>query len=74
MVRDYFKDQESLAQAVILDDGTALKAYNVYLIPRVILIDQAFKIRRDGSLIPAKDLIYELGKFVGPSGQKAQGS
>jgi hypothetical protein len=40
----------------------------------VILIDQAFKIRRDGSLIPAKDLIYELGKFVGPSGQKAQGS
>ncbi len=74
MVRDYFLGQENLPEAVILDDGTALKAYNVYLIPRVILIDQEFKVRRDGSLIPAKDLIFELEKFVGAPGKKAQGS
>lgn len=40
----------------LLDDGQVRKAYNVYLIPRLLVIDPDFKVRRDGSLITAKDL------------------
>jgi peroxiredoxin len=39
--------------AIILDDGTVYKAYNVYLIPRVLVVDKNFKVKRDGSVIDA---------------------
>jgi len=40
----------------VLDDGQARNAYNVYLIPRVLIIDGDMKVRRDGSLMSASDL------------------
>lgn len=68
MVREYIKGEAHPVPYVpLLDDGSAHKAYNVYLIPRVLLIDGDFKIRRDGSLISSRDLIKQLEKIDGES-------
>jgi peroxiredoxin len=40
----------------LLDDGQVRKAYNVYLIPRLLVIGPDLKVRRDGSLITVDDL------------------
>jgi thiol-disulfide isomerase/thioredoxin len=40
----------------LMDDGQVRKDYNVYLIPRLLIIDPAGKVRRDGSLIASSDL------------------
>lgn len=65
MVREYLKgDKYDMPFAALLDDGRALKAYNVYLIPRVLIIDQDFKVRRDGSLLSDRELIVEIEKFA----------
>ncbi|BCR03051.1 thiol:disulfide interchange protein tlpA [Desulfuromonas versatilis] len=68
MIREYFKGQESTVPIVkLIDNGPARKAYNVYLIPRVLLIDQDFKIQRDGSLITAYDLTRRIEKLAAGS-------
>jgi peroxiredoxin len=65
MVREYLKGEKyEMPFAALLDDGRALKAYNVYLIPRVVIIDQDFKVRRDGSLLSDRELIVEIGKLA----------
>ncbi|PLX78905.1 MAG: hypothetical protein C0615_03145 [Desulfuromonas sp.] len=48
----------------MLDDGRVYKAYNVYLIPRVIVVDAEFKIKRDGSVIDASMLKSLLQKML----------
>lgn len=68
MVEKYLEGEEfAMPFVALLDDGSALKAYNVYLIPRVLLIDREFNIRRDGSLIPSRELIKQVEKIVGES-------
>lgn len=65
MVREYLKgEKHEMPFAALLDDGRALKAYNVYLIPRLVIIDQDFKVRRDGSLLSDRELIGEIEKFA----------
>ncbi|MFA5516411.1 MAG: TlpA disulfide reductase family protein [Desulfuromonadales bacterium] len=65
MVRDYFAGRDlSADRIVLLDDGSAVKSYNVYLIPRVLLIDREFKVRRDGSLIGAEELKKGIGQLI----------
>ncbi|TYO97704.1 peroxiredoxin [Geothermobacter ehrlichii] len=57
MVRDYLAGKALPKNFVpLLDDGQVRKAYNVYLIPRLLVIGPEFKIRRDGSLIMAREL------------------
>ena len=51
---------ETLPYVPLVDDGSALKAYNVYLIPRVLVIDPDMKVQRDGSLITAYDLRLQI--------------
>lgn len=64
MVREYIKDEDlPIPYVALLDDGSAHKAYNVYLIPRVLLIDDSFTVRHDGSLITARDLIKQIEKI-----------
>lgn len=61
MVRQFLAGEEfAMPFVALLDDGSALKSYNVYLIPRVLVIDREFKIRRDGSLISSRDLIKAI--------------
>jgi peroxiredoxin len=65
MVREYLKGEKyDMPFAALLDDGRALKAYNVYLIPRVLIIDQDFKVRRDSSLLSDRELIVEIEKLT----------
>jgi len=58
MVHDFLegKDFQGLKFVALLDDQQVYKAYNVYLIPRVLIIDKEFTVRRDGSLMSASDL------------------
>ncbi len=65
MVKEYFSGQTyEMPHVVLIDDGQVHKGYNVYLIPRLLLIDKDFKVRRDGSLISARDLVRELEKVA----------
>ena len=65
MVKKYIKGMaEELPYVALLDDSSALRAYNVYLIPRVLLIDPDFKVRRDGSLMSAKELRTTLTEMI----------
>lgn len=65
MVNEYLKgEKHEMPFVALLDDGRALKAYNVYLIPRLVIIDQDFKVRRDGSLLTDRELIVEIEKFA----------
>ena len=65
MVKKYVKGlAEDFPYMPLIDDSTALRAYNVYLIPRVLLIDPDFKVRRDGSLMPAKELKATLTEMI----------
>jgi len=65
MVRDYLKGVEfPMPHVALLDDGSALRAYNVYLIPRTVLIDPSFTVRRDGSLLESKELVEEVRKIL----------
>lgn len=57
MVDDYLPKQNPIEHLVaLLDDGQAREAYNVYLIPRLLLIDRQQKVRRDGGLMTALEL------------------
>lgn len=66
MVREYLQGEKYVMPfTALLDNGKALKAYNVYLIPRTLVIDKEFKVRRDGSLVTARELIVEIEKIAG---------
>jgi peroxiredoxin len=66
MVRQYLqKGKYDMTHVALIDDGQAKKAYSVYLVPRVLLIDRDFKVRFDGSLIPAGELILQVEKING---------
>jgi peroxiredoxin len=41
---------------VLIDDGQVQRSYNVYAIPRVLLIDRNFQVQRDGNLLSAAEL------------------
>lgn len=57
MVRQYHaKEGLSIPHSILIDNGRASRAYNIYLIPRVLVIDEEFKVRRDGSVIGEYDL------------------
>ena len=48
----------------LLDDGQAHGAYNVYLIPRMIIVDQNQKIAHDNSLMQEREIKDVIGKLV----------
>ena len=65
-VRKYFnKGGYHRPSAIILDEGSAYKAYNIYVIPRLVLIDKEFKVVRDGDAVPAPRLKKMLTKMLG---------
>jgi len=65
MVAEYLQGEKyPMPHVALLDDGRALKAYNVYLIPRLLIIDKEFKVRRDGSLMSDREMIVEIEKLA----------
>jgi peroxiredoxin len=66
MVGDYLREVDYRTRHHVLqDDGRARKAYHVYLIPRVVVIDREFKIHRDGNIITASDLQRSIAQIAG---------
>jgi len=60
-VRNYFnQDGRPLPETVILDDGEIGRKLNVYLIPRVILLNSEHKVFLDGSIISNSNLEEQL--------------
>jgi thiol-disulfide isomerase/thioredoxin len=67
-VRKYFSKGEGLLpDAVVLDNGDIHKALNVYLIPRVILIDKNYRVYRDGSVLSEDELKQKLTAMLAES-------
>ena len=56
----FIKNGYLLPETTILDDGDISKRLNIYLIPRIILIDRDFKVYRDGDTITGKSLKKKL--------------
>lgn len=64
-VRQFFNnDRHQLPDVVILDQGGIARELNVYLIPRLLLIDKNFNVYRDGDPLMAEDLKQELQKML----------
>jgi thiol-disulfide isomerase/thioredoxin len=66
MVDDYLPQDNVISNFVpLLDDGRVRESYNVYLIPRLLLVDQQQKIQRDGGLMPASELKKQVQVLLG---------
>lgn len=67
-VRKYLtKGDTLLPDAIILDQGEIHKALNVYLIPRVLLIDKNYRVYRDGSDLSADELKQMISSMLAES-------
>lgn len=64
-VQQYFDNESYLRpDSIILDQGNIARALNIYLIPRLILVDKDFKIFRDGDPLMAGSLKSQLQKML----------
>jgi thiol-disulfide isomerase/thioredoxin len=64
-VRKYFsKKGYQIPDVVIIDQGKIARALNIYLIPRVILIDKNLQVYRDSDPLPSDVLKQELQKML----------
>ena len=65
-VRSYLAGAKtSLPAVALLDDDRVRHKYNVYTIPRVLVLDRQLRVRRDGGLLPAAELV-KLVREIGP--------
>ena len=64
-VREYLQHRDfKLPHTTLIDDGQVARAYRLYTIPRVLLIDSDFKVQRDRGLIVASDLQKMLQEIL----------
>lgn len=63
-VRKYLDNKGLKPETVILDDGELAKKLNVYLIPRVILLDREHKVYRDGDPLSTNELKEKLQALI----------
>lgn len=54
----------------LLDDGRAHRAYQVYLIPRLVIIDRDFRIAHDGLRLSAETLREKIAPLVTPAASR----
>jgi peroxiredoxin len=55
----------------LLDDGQAHRAYQVYLIPRLVIIDQQFRIVHDGLRLKAEAVQEKVAALQPPVAEEA---
>ncbi|MEZ4601686.1 MAG: TlpA disulfide reductase family protein [Syntrophotaleaceae bacterium] len=68
-VAKYLKGKDFVTTYVpVLDNGQAHQAYQVYLIPRVVLIDQNFKIVHDGLRMQIESLREKISALNSTQG------
>ena len=66
-VRSYLDGAKLTLPAVaLLDDDRVRRSYNVYTIPRVLVLDRQLHVRRDGGLLTAAELL-KLVRQIGPA-------
>jgi len=58
------KNNHQQPDVVIIDQGAIARALNIYLIPRLVLIDKDFQVYRDGDPLPSNILKQELQKML----------
>ncbi|OEU76997.1 MAG: hypothetical protein BA869_12055 [Desulfuromonadales bacterium C00003107] len=58
----------------LLDDGQAHRAYQVYLIPRLVIIDQQFRIVHDGLRLKAETVQEKVAALQPPVTEEASAS
>lgn len=64
-VQNYFDNSDYLRpDSIILDQGNITRALNIYLIPRLILVDRNFKVFRDGNPLMSGSLKSQLKKML----------
>ena len=64
-VREYLQQRKfNVPSTTLIDDGQVARAYRLYTIPRVLLIDSDFKVQRDRGVIVAGDLQKMLQKML----------
>ena len=64
-VREYLQERKfNVPSTTLIDDGQVARAYRLYTIPRVLLIDSDFKVQRDRGVIIAGDLQKMLQKML----------
>jgi thiol-disulfide isomerase/thioredoxin len=64
-VQNYFDNNDYLRpDSIIIDQGDIARALNIYLIPRLILVDRNLKIFRDGDPLLADALKVQLKKML----------
>jgi peroxiredoxin len=67
-VSKYLKGKEFAMRFVpLLDNGRAHQAYQVYLIPRLVIIDRNFRIAHDGLRLSTEELRKEITPLARPA-------
>jgi peroxiredoxin len=71
MVRDYTRnrDYKNLQHVILLDDGQVMKEYDVYLIPRILFLDQELLVQRDATMMPGREIVKQIEKMLAQSAQ-----
>lgn len=74
-VKKYFKNKDFVMPMVpLLDDGQVHRAYQVYLIPRLLIIDQQFRIVHDGLRLKPEDLQEKIDALQPPEAEEVSAS
>mgnify|MGYP005857043597 CR=1 FL=1 len=66
-VKKHFNNHDQTPDVILLDRGAIAKMLNVYLIPRLVLINSDFTVHRDGQPLFAEDLKSELQAMLDKS-------
>ncbi|MCF6267893.1 MAG: TlpA family protein disulfide reductase [Desulfuromusa sp.] len=64
VIKMFSKNGHHSPDVIIMDKGKIASKLNIYLIPRIILIDRDFNIYRDGDPLPSAALKQELQKML----------
>jgi len=64
VIKNFSKSGHHNPDVIIMDQGKIAGKLNIYLIPRIILIDKDFNIYRDGEPLPKEALKQELQNML----------
>ena len=67
MIQDYIRNRDygKLEHVVLQDDDQqVMKAYDVYLIPRLIFLDGELRVWRDASMMPGREMVKQIEKIL----------
>ena len=66
-VRSYLgQARPQLPTVALLDDDRVRRSYNVYTIPRLLILDRELRVRRDGGVLSAAEML-KLVRQIGPA-------